>query len=133
MPKEITGDARRKPPEPASQSVIDEWFGTLVPQVQPIVRALDKAIRDEIPGLQYAVKYKRAFYGLPDLGWLIELAPYAVSANVVFLGGAGFRSPPSLGSGSTRYVKVTSLAEAGEPRLRAWMSEAGRTPGWREP
>jgi hypothetical protein len=109
---------------------MDEWFGTLVPHLQPIVKALDKSIRAEVSGLQYAVKYRRAFYGLPDLGWIIELAPYDVSANVLFLGGADFQTPPSLGSGSTRYVKVTSLDEAKEPELRAWMNEAGRTPGW---
>lgn len=130
VPKEIKGNPRRKPPEPGSHSDIDEWFGTLVPYLQPIVKALDKSIRAEVSGLQYAVKYRRAFYGLPDLGWIIELAPYDVSANVLFLGGADFQTPPSLGSGSTRYVKVTSLDEAKEPELRAWMNEAGRTPGW---
>jgi hypothetical protein len=130
VPKEIKGNPRRKPPESGSHSDIDEWFGTLVPHLQPIVKALDKSIRAEVSGLQYAVKYRRAFYGLPDLGWIIELAPYDVSANVLFLGGADFQTPPSLGSGSTRYVKVTSLDEAKEPELRAWMNEAGRTSGW---
>jgi hypothetical protein len=36
----------------------------------------------------HAVKWKRAFYGLPGLGWIIEIAPYDVSVNVFFLGGA---------------------------------------------
>jgi hypothetical protein len=31
-------------------------------------------------------------------GWIIELAAYDVSVNVVFLGGADFYSPPPLGT-----------------------------------
>jgi hypothetical protein len=39
---------------------------------------LDELIRALVPGLHYAVKWKRAFYGLPELGWIIEIAPYDV-------------------------------------------------------
>ena len=91
MPKAIKGNPRRKPPDPsAGHSDIDEWLRLLMPYLQPIVTWLDESIRAIVPGLQYAVKYKRAFYGLPGLGWIIELAPYDVSVNVVFLGGADF-------------------------------------------
>ena len=41
--------------------------------------------RDD-PGLQYAIKWKRAYYGVPELGWIIEMAAYAVSVNVSFFG-----------------------------------------------
>ena len=133
MPKTIKGNAGRKPPEPsASHSEIDEWFGRLVPYLQPIVRRLDESIRAAVPGLHYAVKWKRAFYGLPEVGWLIELAPYDVSVNVVFLGGADFEPAPPLGTTDrTRYVKITSLDEVDQPELRDWLAQAGRTPGWK--
>ena len=132
MPKEIKGNPRRKPPEPsANHSDIDEWFGLLMPNLQPIVKGLDKSIRAAVSGLQYAVKFKRAFYGLPEHGWIIELAPYDVSVNVVFLGGADFDPAPPLGTtGRTRYVKVTSLEDVKQRELRDWMKQAGRTPGW---
>ena len=132
MPKEIKGVAGRKPPEPwADHSVIDEWFGRQMPHLQPIVRALDESIRATVPGLHYAVKWKRPYYGLPELGWIIELAAYDVSVNVVFFGGADFDSPPPLGTtGRTRYIKVTTLEEARRPELRRWIEEASRTPGW---
>jgi hypothetical protein len=108
------------------------WFGDLVPHLQPIVKDLDKSIRAAVPRVQYAVKYKRAFYGLPELGWIIELAPYDVSVNVLFFGGADFQPPPPLGSTDrTRYVKVTSLDDAQRPDLRDWMKQAERTPGWK--
>ena len=133
MPKAIKGNTGRKPPEPsASHFDIDEWTQRQMPHLQPIVRRLDESIRATIPGLQYAVKWKRPHYGLPALGWIIELAAYDVSVNVVFLGGADFHYPPPLGTtGRTRYLKVTSLQEVQGPELHKWIEEASRTPGWR--
>ena len=82
MPKEIKGHASRRRPEPlASYADIDEWFRRQMPHLQPIVRALDETIRAAIPGLHYAVKWKRPYYGLPDLGWIIELAACDVSVT----------------------------------------------------
>ena len=132
MPKAIKGNVGRKPPEPsAAHSGIDHWFGLLVPHLQPIVKGLDELIRALVPGLHYAVKWKRAFYGLPELGWIIEIAPYDVSVNVVFLGGADFNPPPPLGTTDrTRYVKVATLDETQRPELHEWIVRAGSTPGW---
>jgi hypothetical protein len=132
MPKVIKGNAGRKPPEPsANHSDIDDWIRRLMPDLQPIVKQLDKSIRSTVPDLHYAVNRKRAYYGLPNLGWLIELAPYDVSVNIVFLGGADFEFPPPLGSTDrTRYFKVKSLEDLQRPELQKWIEQAGRTPGW---
>ena len=133
MRKAIKGNASRKPPEPAKDhSDIDDWFRRQMPHLQPIVKKLDQTIRATIPGLHYAVKWKRPYYGLPELGWVIELAAYDVSVNVVFLGGADFDRPPPLGTTDrTRYVKVTRLEEVRGQELHRWIEEAGGTPGWR--
>jgi hypothetical protein len=132
MPKVIKGNAGRKPPEPsADHSAIDEWCRHLMPDLQPIVQSLDELIRATVPDLDYAVNRKRAYYGLPELGWVIEIAAYDVSVNVLFLGGADFDSPPPLGTtGRTRYVKVTNLDDSQGPELQKWIEEAGSTPGW---
>ena len=75
MPKAIKGNAGRKPPVPsANHSDIDVWCRRLMPDLQPIVRRLDESIRASVSGLDYAVKWKRAYYGLPELGWIIEIA-----------------------------------------------------------
>lgn len=131
MPKSIKGNTGRKPPEPsANHADIDDWCRRLVPDLQPIVKRLDESIRATIPGLHYAVKWKRPYYGLPELGWIIEIAAYDVSVNVVFFGGADFEAPPSLGTTDrTRYVKVTSSEEAQGQELENWIEQAGRTPG----
>lgn len=101
-----------------------------MPNLCPIVKRLDALIRDTIPGLQYAIKWKKAYYGLPERGWLIEVVAYDVSVNVVFFGGAEFTSPPPLGEES-RYVKVRTLEEAQGAELLAWIQQAARGAGWK--
>jgi len=91
--------AARKPPVPTgSHAEIENWAQRVMPDLQPIVRELDELIRETIPGLQYAVKWKKAYYGLPETGWVIEMVAYDVSVNVVFFGGAEFDPPPPLGT-----------------------------------
>jgi hypothetical protein len=130
--KPVTGNARRRPPEPAADHAgVDAWIDEQMPRLQAILRDVDESIRDLVPGVHFAVKFKRAFYGLPELGWIVELAPYDVSANVLFLGGADFNPPPPLGTnGRTRYVKLTDLDDAQDPELHNWIQQAGHTPGW---
>lgn len=132
MPKPIKGHAGRKPPAPsASHADIEDWAQRQMPHLQPIVKLLDESIRAAIPGLQYAVKWKRPYYGLPGLGWIIELAAYDVSVNVVFLGGADFDHPPPLGiTDRTRYFKVTSPEQVNRLEMHKWFEEAAHTPGW---
>jgi hypothetical protein len=132
MPKFIKGNAGRKPPEPSTDhSVIDISCRSLMPDLQPIVKGLDELIRSTIPDLHYAIYRNRPYYGHPKLGWIIEIAAYYKSVNVVFFGGADFKSPPPLGTvDRTRYIKVTSLEEAQRPELKKWIEQAGRTPGW---
>ena len=132
MQKSRKPNSTRKPPVPAdSHADIEDWIRRVMPDLHPIVERLDESIRDSIPGLQYAVKWKKAYYGLPELGWIIEMVAYDVSVNVVFLGGAGFDTPPPLGTTDrSRYVKLTTLEQAQGPEIREWIEQAGRVPGW---
>jgi hypothetical protein len=132
MKKEIKGNAARKPPEPSpSHDEIDDWMRRQMPDLQNVLRRLDEMIRATLPNLHYAVNRKRAYYGLSKYGWVIEMAEYDVSVNVVFLGGADFDPPPPLGTTErTRYVKVTTVAESERPELHRWLEQAGHTPGW---
>ena len=103
-----------------------------MPDLHPIVKQLDGLICETIPGLRYAVKWKKAYYGLEELGWIIELVAYDVSVNVVFFGGADLDPPPPLGTTDrSRYVKVKSLEEARVPEMHTWVEQAGRVAGWR--
>ena len=132
MEKSRKPNASRKAPEPSeSHADIEQWMGRVMPDLHPIVERLDGTIRETIPGLRYAIKWKKAYYGLPEVGWILELVAYDVSVNVVFFGGADFDAPPPLGTTDrSRYVKVKSLEEAEGPEMQAWIEQARHVPGW---
>jgi hypothetical protein len=121
----------RKPPEPSNDhGDIDDWMRRVMPDLHPIVVRIDELIRKEIPKAEYAIKWKKAYYGVAKHGWVIEVVAYDVSVNVVFLGGADFKDPPPLGEGTGRYIKVTSLEEIESAEMRAWIKQAAKTTGW---
>jgi hypothetical protein len=124
--------ARKPPPPSEGHGEIDHWISRVMPDLHPIVKSLDEQIRELIPELRYAVKWKRAFYGLPALEWIVEMVAYDVSVNVVFLGGADFDSPPPLGdTGRSRYVKVRTVEEAQSSEMVGWIEQAAHVPGWK--
>lgn len=122
MPKPPRAETTtRKPPDPStSRDAIDDWMRRVMPDLQPVVQQLDELIRTTLPQpQQYAIKWKKAYYGVPERGWVIELVAYDVSVNVVFLAGAEFDPAPPLGtSGRSRYVKIRSVDEITRPRSR---------------
>jgi hypothetical protein len=126
------GQSTRKPPEPSeSHDVIDAWMRSQMPDLQPIVTGLDGLIRDTLSDLRYAVKWKKAHYGVPEQGWVIEMVAYDVSVNIVFLGGANFESPPPLGdSDRSRYLKIKSWDEVDQEEVRRWVQQAGDVASW---
>ena len=132
MAKQRKAAATRKPPVPSeSHAEIEDWIRGVMPALQPIVERMDGLIRETIPGLQYAIKWKQAYYGLPELGWIIEMVAYDVSVNVVFFGGAEFEPPPPLGdTDRSRYIKVKTVEEVQGPEMQKWIEQAGRVPGW---
>jgi hypothetical protein len=121
------------PPLPShSHADIEDWIRRVMPDLHPIVKRLDELICETIPGLQYAVKWKKAYYGLPELGWIIEMVAYDVSVNVVFFGGTELEPPPPLGdTDRSRYVKVKTLEETQQPEMQKWIEHAGRVSGWK--
>lgn len=133
MDKGRKGLSTKTPPEPAdSHSVINEWIDRQMPDLQPIIKKLDKMIRDELTDPQYAIKWKKAYYGTPELGWVVEMVAYDVSVNVVFLGGADFDSPPPLGNTDcSRYFKVKSMGELEDSDMASWVKNAATVDGWK--
>jgi hypothetical protein len=127
------GTSSRKPPEPSeSHDDIDDWMRRVMPDLHPMVVRIDEMIRDALSGVQYAVKWKKAYYGLPEHGWVIEMVAYDVSVNLVFHGGADFDTPPPLGdTDRSRYVKLRSMDELDDPELQGWIENAGRVDGWK--
>ena len=124
--------SKKAPTASESHAVINEWIRSVMPDLHPVVKRLDELICKTIPGLQFAVKWKKAYYGLPEQGWIIEMVAYDISVNVVFFGGVDFDPPPSLGSvGRSRYIKVKTLEEVEEPSVLKWIEQARGVHGWK--
>ena len=125
--------AARKPPVPSdSHADIEDWIRRVMPDLHPIVKRLDELICETIPGLQYAVKWKQAYYGLPEQrvdhrdGRLRRLRECRLPRR------RGIRpSAAAWDHGRSRYVKLTTLEEAQGPEMHKWIEQAGRVPGWK--
>lgn len=134
MKKQRKPLSTKKPPIPSDDhNIIEDWMDNrLMPGIQPMVKEIDKLIRKLIPNLQYAIKWGKAYYGSQELGWLIEVAAYDVSVNIVFLSGVKFDSPPPLGEDNqSRYIKFKTLDEINRPEIQKWIQQAGRISGWK--
>ncbi len=81
MGKTLSSKAKTPPVPMKSHAEIDEWLRGRMPGLQPIVKQVDEVTRRTLPGVHYALKWKRAYYGSTKTGWMIELAPYDVSVN----------------------------------------------------
>jgi len=103
-----------------------------MPKLQPIVKRIDELICSSIPGLQYAIKWGKVYYGLQELGWIIEMGAYDISVNIVFLAGAKFDPQPPLGDDDqSRYIKLKTLEEMNRSEIEKWIQQAGRMAGWK--
>ncbi len=56
-----TRAARKAPEAMESHAAIEDWMRRVMPDLHPIVKRLDELICKTIPGLQYAVKWKRPY------------------------------------------------------------------------
>ena len=134
MKKQRKPLSTKKPPVPSDDhGIIEDWMNNhIMPSIQPIVMKIDSLIKESIPNLQYAIKWGNAYYGSKELGWVIEVAAYDVSVNIVFLSGAKFRDQPPLGdSDQSRYVKLKVVDEVNQPEIKKWIQQAGRLSGWK--
>ena len=124
----------KKPPIPSNDyKVIEDWMASrIMPGIQPMIKEIDSLIHDSIPNLRYAIKWGNAYYGTNELGWLIEVAAYDVSANIVFLNGAAFDPQPPLGTGGeTRYIKLKTIDELNEKGVIDFIKQAQSLEGWK--
>ena len=134
MDKQRKPLSTKKPPIPSSDyKVIEDWMANRVmPGIQPIIKKIDSLIHDSIPKLNYAIKWGNAYYGTNERGWLIEVAAYNVSVNIVFLNGAEFDPKPPLGNDKqSRYVKLHTLDELNNQQIINYIEQAGRIHGWK--
>lgn len=103
-----------------------------LPQPQRgIAERVDALAAETLPGLQRAVKWGMAYYGV-DEGWCFSSGAFVGHVKVMFIRGTSLAPEPPVtptGMGkSTRGVEVGSLAELDEGQLAAWMKQAATMP-----
>jgi hypothetical protein len=132
MEKQRKPLSTKKPPVPTEDyKIIEKWLSNkLMPGIQPLIKEIDTLINKSIPNLQYSIKWGSAFYGTKDLGWLIELAPYAVSANIVFLNGENLDPKPPLGNSESRYFKIKTIDELKDLSINKYIENSSKIKGW---
>ena len=134
MEKQRKPLSTKKPPIPSNDhKVIEDWItNRIMPGIKPMIIEIDSLIHNSISNLNYAIKWGNAFYGTEELGWIIELASYDISANIVFLSGAMFDPRPPQGTGErTRYIKIKTVEELNDPRIVDYIKQVGRLSGWK--
>ncbi len=134
MEKQRKPLSTKKPPIPSSDhQIIMNWMNNeTMPAMQPLVKQVDELIIQRIPNLHYSIKWGNAFYGTPELGWIIEVGAFAKSMNIVFLNGAKFERQPPLGTDTqTRYIKVKSLDDINDPIVIDFIGQAVKIKGWK--
>lgn len=134
MKKERKPLSTKKPPIPLNDhKVIKDWMtNRIMPGIKPMIEEIDSLIHNSISNLNYAIKWGNAYYGTNELGWLIEVAAYDVSANIVFLNGAAFDPQPPLGTGGeTRYIKLKTIDELNDQLVIDFIRQAVHHNGWK--
>ena len=134
MEKQRNPLSTKKPPVPLDEHrIIEDWLASrIMPGILALVTKIDSLIHDLIPDLHYAIKWGNAFYGTKELGWLIEVAGYDVSANIVFLSGAMFDPQPPLGTDEkTRNIKLKTLNDIQDLEIAGFIKQAGCFNGWK--
>lgn len=134
MAKQRKPLSTKKPPLPVeSHAVIEEWLANhTMPKVRPLVEHIDKLIMKEIPSTQFSIKWGSIFYGTRESGWLMQVAPYTVSVNIVFLNGANFDPQPPLGmDDSSRYLKLFNMGDLNKIDVIHFIEQARGFEGWK--
>lgn len=121
---------------PAKAAVGDApVFGYIASLPQPqrdIAQRIDAIAAQTLPGLQRAVKWGMAYYGVGD-GWCFSCGAFVDHVKLMFINGTTLEpippvTPVAMGK-STRGVELRSLKELDARQITAWMTQIASVPG----
>ncbi len=103
-----------------------------LPQPQrSIAERIDALAAKTLPGLQRAVKWGMAYYGVGG-GWCFSSGGFVGHVKVMFINGAELEPEPPvapIGMGKlTRGVEPKSVKQLDEAQLVSWMKQAAENP-----
>ena len=103
-----------------------------LPQPQRgIAERIDAVAAKSLPGIQRAVKWGMAYYGV-DEGWCFSSGAFVGHVKLMFIRGTEIKPEPpvtpiAMGK-STRGVELASVEDFDERQLASWMKQAATMP-----
>ena len=103
-----------------------------LPQPQRgVAERIDALAAESLPGIQRAVKWGMAYYGV-DGGWCFSSGAFIGHVKLMFIRGTELQPEPPvtpIGMGkATRGVELASVDDLDESQLAAWMKQAATVP-----
>lgn len=107
------------------------YIASLPEPQRGIAERVDALAAETLPGLERAVKWGMAYYGV-DGGWCFSSGAFVGHLKVMFIRGTSLTPEPPvtpIGMGkATRGVELASVADLDEGQLAAWMKQAATMP-----
>jgi hypothetical protein len=107
------------------------YIATLPQPQRGIAERIDALAAKTLPGLQRAVKWGMAYYGV-GRGWCFSSGAFVGHVKVMFIRGTELNPEPPvtpIGMGkATRGVEPASVGELDERQLASWMKQAAAMP-----
>ena len=133
--------ATGKTPMPAHYAVpksdgdasVQAWIGLLpAGWKQDRARLVDRIISETFPGVHKAIKWHVAFYGVPNGGWMMAMAPFKAHIKLNFFDGASLDPPPpvEMATKPNRALDTREKDVFDEQQLAGWIRQASQLPGW---
>jgi hypothetical protein len=126
----MTGKASPAKAAEGDQPVFAYIAGLPQPQ-RTIAERVDALAANTLPGLQRAVKWGMAYYGVGG-GWCFSCGAFIGHVKLMFIRGTEIKPEPPvtpIGMGkSTRGVELTSVDDLDEHLVASWMKQAAANP-----
>ena len=125
------GAKKAAPKAKGGDAEVKAWVAKVKPQHRNLVQRIDALIEEVIPDVRRAIKWSTPFYGRAGQGWLVTVGSFKEYVAVGFFAGTSLKpEPPEGESGQMRRVKLRDGEKVDEKRLRSWIEQAAKLPGW---
>jgi hypothetical protein len=115
----------------AGDKPVFAYIASLPQPQRAIAEQIDAMAAKTLPGLQRAVKWGMAYYGV-DGGWCFSSGAYGEHVKLMFIRGTDLKPEPPvtpIGMGkATRGVELVGLDDFNERQVAIWMQQAATMP-----
>ena len=126
----MTGKASSAKAATGDKPVFD-YIASLPQPQRDIAERIDALAAENLPGIQRAVKWGMAYYGVEG-GWCFSSGAFVGHQKLMFIKGTELQPEPPvtpIGMGkATRGVELASIEEIDETQLAVWMKQAATMP-----